>query len=61
MNTLNRMEPCYDCGSTIENHHTAKCELAPEECERDLDSIPGTQWWTDAKETPHMQWFLTHK
>lgn len=37
---------CWDCGSTIEGHHTRHCEMAEENAIRDLPHTPGTQWWT---------------
>lgn len=37
---------CWDCGSTIEGHHTQLCEMAGSDDARDLPSQPGTQWWT---------------
>ena len=37
---------CYDCGSTIPNHHTPLCDLAPDGAIRDLPAAAGTQWWT---------------
>ena len=39
---------CYDCGSTIEGHHTELCEMAEDNAVRDLPAHPGTQWWTEA-------------
>lgn len=43
---------CYDCGSTIEGHHTELCEMAEDDAVRDLPAHPGTQWWTEA--VPHV-------
>jgi RecJ-like exonuclease len=39
---------CWDCGSTIPKHHTTLCEMAEADAVRDLPSVPGTQWWTEA-------------
>jgi hypothetical protein len=39
-------DPCYDCGSTIPDHHTPSCEFGPDGCIRDLPERPGTQHWT---------------
>ena len=44
---LTKLNPCYDCGSTIEGHHTPKCEFAVEGDVLDLPEIEGTQWWDD--------------
>lgn len=41
----NEKEPCYDCGSTIPNHHTPLCAMAGEGAVRDLPQKPGTQYW----------------
>ena len=42
-------EMCYDCGSTIENHHTALCELCCE-AEGDILDLPSknehSQHWS---------------
>lgn len=40
-------EPCYDCGSTISGHHTPLCETSPDDVVRDLEQVPGTQWWVE--------------
>ncbi len=50
---LSRKDSCYDCGSTIEGHHTETCDMCVEEegDVRDLPSIGYTQWWT--KEIPN--------
>ena len=39
---------CWDCGSTIPNHHTKLCDLAEENAIRDLPAKKGTQYWTKA-------------
>lgn len=44
----NAEHPCYDCGSTVIGHHTALCDLAPDDAVLDLPSRPGTQHWTEA-------------
>lgn len=36
---------CYDCGSTIPNHHTPLCALADDDDIKDLPQKEGTQWW----------------
>lgn len=55
MSTANAREialgnKCYDCGSTIPNHHTEKCDLAESGAIRDLVSIKNTQWWDKSDE-----------
>ena len=42
----NKEQPCYDCGSTIPNHHTPLCGMVGDRAVRDLPQTPGTQWWT---------------
>jgi len=37
---------CYDCGSVIQGHHTALCDLAEANAVRDLPALEGTQYWT---------------
>ena len=37
--------PCYDCGSTIELHHTTTCCMSYSDEIKDLPEIPNTQWW----------------
>ena len=46
-------KPCYDCGSTIEGHHTPSCDLTVEGDILDLPEVPGTQWWD--KDAPQME------
>ena len=45
---LSRKDSCYDCGSTIENHHTKLCDMCCEE-EGDIRDLPSrhehTQHW----------------
>jgi hypothetical protein len=41
----NEKEPCWDCGSTIPNHHTALCDFTEDGNILDLPMISGTQWW----------------
>lgn len=36
---------CYDCGSTIPNHHTPLCDLSGPYSILDLPEVEGTQWW----------------
>jgi hypothetical protein len=44
------MKCCYDCGSTIRNHHTALCADRRARSKRDLPAIAGTQWWTGTRD-----------
>ncbi len=39
-------DKCYDCGSTIDGHHTALCDFAEKGDILDLPMQAGTQWWT---------------
>lgn len=43
----NLNDKCYDCGSTIPNHHTKLCDFAENDPENilDLPMIEGTQYW----------------
>lgn len=41
--------PCWDCGSTIENHHTPRCDLAEPDAVRDLPQVGRTQWWAESR------------
>lgn len=43
---LSKENPCYDCGSTIDRHHTALCDMTSKGDKKDLPAEPGTQWWT---------------
>lgn len=40
------VEACYDCGSTIQGHHTAMCDLAGVGEKHDLPSKPKSHHWT---------------
>lgn len=42
---LSKENPCYDCGSTIDGHHTPSCDLTMAGDILDLPEIEGTQWW----------------
>ncbi|KKL59558.1 hypothetical protein LCGC14_2214080, partial [marine sediment metagenome] len=48
LTAISKKEPCWDCGSTIANHHTSLCDMAPKGSIRDLPQEPGTQYWTKA-------------
>lgn len=45
---------CWDCGSTIEGHHTALCDMADAGDILDLPAQPGTQWWTGEVPAPKL-------
>lgn len=42
------MDPCFDCGSTVENHHTPKCELCEDDAIRDLPAKGNSQYWVES-------------
>lgn len=41
------MKACYDCGSTLDGHHTKLCDLAPKNAVRNLPAVKGTHYWNE--------------